>query len=903
MRLSFRLSRSESVLNKQSNRSILQRAARAAVERLEDRRLLTAVLSGTTLEVTGTSSADVFTLSDSGTTIEVQQKAGMVILASLFPDTSVAKVVVNPTAGGDTINLLSNTKPVAITGGGLDTVNIGDSTGSLAGIKNTVTVTNPTSHTILNINGTGDSTAGSATPTVSSSAISGFSPGAIDYTPSQLSALNVTTSYSQITVASTGTLAAGGHTLVDNSGADGIDGGYVPVDVLTTTGPLSVTGYDLGIGNNGSSQGIHGPISFDAIYGGQIGVDDSADPIGRTVANIGETISGMTPALITWTGDVRSIDLSGGKGNDSFRVDTGASDEGTEINGGGGNDSLSVGNGTFSNSFGAVYYDGGTGTNYLTVDDSLTTEASGLDLVTGVDVFHFNQADANWIENGSQPEPAPVLFINVQQASLLLGSGGNTVDTDPSFTVPLKIHGGSGNDSLQGGSGNDTIFGGGGNDTLNGEAGNDYLNGGQGTDVLQGSTGIDTLDGGDGAPIQIIADNIANTISGTSQGVTLTGAWTASTSTPGFYATNYITDGNTGKGTKSVKFTPTIPVTGSYQLYARWTSGTNRSTHVPFNTLHQGTPTTVFENQQLNNNAWVLLGTYTLSAGTSSSVTISNTGTTGYVIADGVRFVPVVATATISGTVFNDANGNGAQNTGETGVPSRTVYIDLNKDGILDNGEPSTTTDSAGYWQFTGLAAGTYRVREQNLPGIRHTDPIGTANFYDVAVTTGTTASAVYGKLFGETTVLTTPAPILAINTGGPTFVLNSGVTYTADAGFTGGTATDSPFAVAGTDNDPIYYSYRSGTSFSYSLAVPNGSYNLILNFVDPTITAAGQRKFNATVEGHQVLTNFDIFATAGAKTATSKTFAVTVTGGKLTLSLKSVVGSAILSGIVLYPT
>ena len=42
--------------------------------------------------------------------------------------------------------------------------------------------------------------------------------------------------------------------------------------------------------------------------------------------------------------------------------------------------------------------------------------------------------------------------------------------------------------------------------------------------------------------------------------------------------------------------------------------------------------------------------------------------------------------------------------------------------------------------------------------------------------------------------------------------------------------------------------------------------------------------------------------AGAGAKTAASKTIAVTVTGGKLTLSLKSVVGNAILSGLVLYP-
>jgi hypothetical protein len=272
----------------------------------------------------------------------------------------------------------------------------------------------------------------------------------------------------------------------------------------------------------------------------------------------------------------------------------------------------------------------------------------------------------------------------------------------------------------------------------------------------------------------------------------------------------------------------------------------------------------------------------------------------GYMVSAKSTATVNAAGGTISGTVFNDANGNGARNTGEGGVANRVIYIDSNKDGILDNNELHTTTDAAGNWSFTGLAAGTYRIREQNIAGVRHTDPPGNSNYYDLKVTTG---SVIQGILFGDQVYTPNPAPILAINAGGPSFVLNSGITYSADTGFTGGTATTTVLDVGNTDNDPIYYSYRSGTSFSYSLAVPNGAYNLVLNFVDPTSTAAGQRKFNVTVEGKQVLTNFDIFAAAGPKTAISKAFAVTVTGGKLTLSLKSVVGNAILSGIVLYPT
>jgi hypothetical protein len=873
------------------NLPTLRHAAQVTIERLEDRRLLTAVLSGTSLKVTGTSGADIFTISDSGSSITVKQGA----MIFMIPDSEVTKIFVNATTGGDTINVLSNTKPIAITGGGLDTVNIGNS-GSVQDIAAGISVKNTGFHTNLIIDGSADAVSGHSAVTLTSSSISNLAGSAITYTASALSDLTIKTNY-DVTVSSTGALGLGGHTLIDNSTVDPTET-IVTVGVLKTTGPLSVDSYNLDIGNAGSARSINGAITYVGGFQASLTVDDSADTIGRTVVDSGGKISGISPALINYSGDVRTEVLNGGAGNDSFKLGDGAPDEGTEVNGGGGNDSLFAGNGLFSNNNGPIFFDGGKGSNSVTADDSLDTDGAPIANFTGVDVFHFNQATANFIQTGS----ANLVFVNAQQASILLGSGNDTVTTDPSFAVPLKIHGGAGNDSLQGGAGNDSLFGDAGNDTLNGEAGNDALNGGQNTDSLQPSTGIDTLDGGDGAPIQIIADNVAKAISGTSQGVTLTGSWPSSTSTAGFYATNYVTDNNSSKGSKSVKFTPTIPVTGDYQVYARWTSGTNRSDSVPFDVLHQGTTSTVFENQQINNGTWVSLGTYALGAGTTSSVTIRNAGTTGFVVADAVRFVPVVATATISGTVFNDANDSGTLNTGETGVHGRNVYIDLNKNGILDSGEPSTTTDSGGYWQFTGLAAGSYRIREQNVAGVLHTDPVGTANFYDVSVTTGATASAIYGKLFGEEVFTASPAPALAINAGGPAFVLNSGITYAADSGFTGGTATSSSFDVAGTDNDPVYYAYRSGTSFSYYLAVPNGNYSLVLNFVEPTKTTVGQRKFNVTVEGTQVLTSFDIFAAAGHKTATTKTFAVAVTGGTLTLSFNSVVDKAILSGFALYP-
>jgi beta-glucanase (GH16 family) len=45
----------------------------------------------------------------------------------------------------------------------------------------------------------------------------------------------------------------------------------------------------------------------------------------------------------------------------------------------------------------------------------------------------------------------------------------------------------------------------------------------------------------------------------------------------------------------------------------------------------------------------------------------------------------------------------------------------------------------------------------------------------------------------------------------------------------------------------------------------PSASYVLRLHFVENTFTAAGKRLFNVMINGQQVLTNFDIYATAGA--------------------------------------
>ena len=89
---------------------------------------------------------------------------------------------------------------------------------------------------------------------------------------------------------------------------------------------------------------------------------------------------------------------------------------------------------------------------------------------------------------------------------------------------------------------------------------------------------------------------------------------------------------------------------------------------------------------------------YTGKGATEAAVTITDASV------QGVDF-GLVAPATIGDRVWNDADGNGADN-GEPGVPGVTVILkDANGVEVA-----RTTTDANGNYRFTGLVPGTYTV-------------------------------------------------------------------------------------------------------------------------------------------------------------------------------------------------
>ena len=62
--------------------------------------------------------------------------------------------------------------------------------------------------------------------------------------------------------------------------------------------------------------------------------------------------------------------------------------------------------------------------------------------------------------------------------------------------------------------------------------------------------------------------------------------------------------------------------------------------------------------------------------------------------------------ADITGAVYNDVNGDGVHNNGEAGLANWTVFLDLDSNGSLDAGEPSSLTDADGKYAFRGLGGG-----------------------------------------------------------------------------------------------------------------------------------------------------------------------------------------------------
>ena len=92
-----------------------------------------------------------------------------------------------------------------------------------------------------------------------------------------------------------------------------------------------------------------------------------------------------------------------------------------------------------------------------------------------------------------------------------------------------------------------------------------------------------------------------------------------------------------------MEYRPNLQASGNYSVYEWHPAGSNRPTDAPIEIGYAGGTQTVTINQQVNGGTWVLLGTFSFSAGTSGYVRIKDNFTTvgKVVMADAVKFVYV----------------------------------------------------------------------------------------------------------------------------------------------------------------------------------------------------------------------------------------------------------------------
>jgi hypothetical protein len=235
--------------------------------------------------------------------------------------------------------------------------------------------------------------------------------------------------------------------------------------------------------------------------------------------------------------------------------------------------------------------------------------------------------------------------------------------------------------------------------------------------------------------------------------------------------------------------------------------------------------------------------------------------------------------------------------------PTSLTATPISNSQVQLNWTASTTNDTnIVYNIFRSTTSGTeHNISNTNMSNMIATGVTGTS-FTDVMLTPGTkyfyqvnaTSQGSGESTLSNEAVATVPTtgtnvqPI-AINAGG----LVGSNNFVQDTGFSGGATNAFPdkIDVSGVANPAPQAVYRSERWAPFTYTIPNltpgASFNVRLHFAETAFTGAGQRAFNVAINGTTVLSNYDIFADAGAQAkATEKVFAATADGsGKITIA------------------
>ena len=212
---------------------------------------------------------------------------------------------------------------------------------------------------------------------------------------------------------------------------------------------------------------------------------------------------------------------------------------------------------------------------------------------------------------------------------------------------------------------------------------------------------------------------------------------------------------------------------------------------------------------------------------------------------------------------------------------SGVMYTVFRNGTAVVNGLAGTTYSDTG---LTSTTTYSYTVEAVDSAGTSMASNTATATTFDVNCASGCGSD------------------VLAISAGGP-----AAGSYVADEDFNGGGAsgTGSTINTSGVTNpapQSVYQHQRSGNNFTYTLTglTAGASYTVRLHFDEFYWTKPGQRVFNVGINGTQVLSNFDIIATAGGQDiAVVEPFTATANAqGQIVLQFTTITDNAEINGI-----
>ncbi|WP_197455632.1 beta-propeller fold lactonase family protein [Stieleria neptunia] len=209
--------------------------------------------------------------------------------------------------------------------------------------------------------------------------------------------------------------------------------------------------------------------------------------------------------------------------------------------------------------------------------------------------------------------------------------------------------------------------------------------------------------------------------------------------------------------------------------------------------------------------------------------------------ATGINFGHRSVATTLSGTVLDDPNHNRAADSGEASSAGVRVYLDTNRNGRFDSGEPETLTDADGAYSFTGLTPGDYTVRVDQPVSLKVLTDTDAVELFSLEVDQGVSTIRKYDPITGQL-LREFPAP--------------------------GASATDAGLAL---DDSGLFYSANSTLwkldpddgSVVDSIALPTGEYGG-LAAIDETvyaIDASTNTFYKIDVFTMQVIESIDVNA------------------------------------------